>query len=69
MLYSYRLKKSAEHFFDQKVQAKRIKDEQNALKQERQQILKNFFDEFDTKKVCREHIDEANGTTLTKVYK
>ena len=24
MLYSYRLKKSAEHFFDQKVQAKRM---------------------------------------------
>ena len=24
MLYSFRLKKSAEHFFDQKVQAKRM---------------------------------------------
>ena len=69
MLYMFRLKKSAEHFFDQKVQARRKQEEELALKQERQLILKKFFDEFDVKRQCREQLDDSNGTTLVKIYK
>lgn len=49
MLYMNKLKKSAEAFFDLKVAKKRTKEEQLALKLERQQILKNFFTDFDKK--------------------
>ena len=61
VLYMNKLKKSAEHFFDLKVAKKRAKEEQLALKQERQQILKNFFMDFDKKIKCKMHLDKTHA--------
>lgn len=65
-LYMFRLKESAETFFEIMRFAKRADIERLELKNERELILKKFFKEFDERIVCKEKIENTNGKRFTR---
>lgn len=62
----FRLKESAETFFEIMRSAKRADIERLELKNERELILKKFFKEFDERIVCKEKIENTNGKRFTR---